>query len=66
MTVKKNHSLESSSDQQSVAKMSSTLDQLKNFTTVVADTGDIQGIDQTFHLVVTISGVYSDQVFFLW
>lgn len=66
MTVKKNHSLESSSDQQSVAKMSSTLDQLKNFTTVVADTGDIQGIDQTFHLVETISGVYSDQVFFLW
>lgn len=61
----KNHSLESSSDQQSVAKMSSTLDQLKNFTTVVADTGDIQGIDQTFHLVETISGVYSDQVFFL-
>lgn len=46
MTVKK--SFLGIFDHQSVSKMASTLEQLKTFTTVVADTGDIQGKDHMF------------------
>ena len=35
-----------------VAKMSSSLDQLKQFTTIVADTGDFEGNFQLFFMIL--------------